>query len=68
MRQHVNDDESAIPVRVSVISEPLDQPFRPRAKHVLGRGPNTYSYYLSIRMYKDPSLQRGTELVASLLS
>ena len=41
MCQHVNNDESAIRARVSVMSEPLDQLSCPRAKHVLGCGPNS---------------------------
>ena len=42
MRQHVNSDESAIKVRINVLSEALDLAVSPRAKHVLGCGPNKY--------------------------
>lgn len=41
MHQHVNGKESWKAVQVCNKSEALDQPIHSRAKHVLGRGPNT---------------------------
>lgn len=41
MRQHVNGNESSVRFVVNVMSGAPDQPACPRAKHMLGRGPNS---------------------------